>query len=186
MRVGVVGFGPFGQFVAQVLLPSCSAVRVANRLDKSYAQAIENNSIDPRFEFYRLDDMATFAEGLEVIILAVSISSLEAVLSNISPNIFCGKLVVDVCSVKVKIVVVCSHRVLCTLSHRYSHRPGCNNNCLCMQMYPRDVMTRLLPPSADILCTHPMFGPRSASGPGGLQGQRFMFDRSIRITDISR
>ena len=54
----------------------------------------------------------------------------------------------------------------------------------CVQMYPRDVMMRLLPPAADILCTHPMFGPRSARD--GLHGHRFMFDSSVRIQDKTR
>lgn len=52
-------------------------------------------------------------------------------------------------------------------------------------MYARDMMVKLLPTSADILCTHPMFGPRSASGANALSGKNFMVNR-VRISDDER
>jgi hypothetical protein len=70
----------------------------------------------------------------------------------------------------------------------YVHIILCVRMCVLMsfvQMHPRDIMQGLLPPSADILCTHPMFGPRSAGGAQGLAGKIFMYD-IIRVRDTAR
>lgn len=102
MRIGVIGYGSFGKFLTQLLLPSLSSpLRVANRLDQSYAHELESNNSNAQIEFYHLDDLITFAERLDVIILAVSICSLETVLQGCPAELFSNKLVVDVCSVKV-------------------------------------------------------------------------------------
>jgi hypothetical protein len=44
-------------------------------------------------------------------------------------------------------------------------------------------MLDMLPPEADILCTHPMFGPES--GMYGWQGLPFVYDK-VRVEDVSR
>lgn len=50
-------------------------------------------------------------------------------------------------------------------------------------MHARTTMLAHLPPSCDILCTHPMFGPES--GKHGWQGLPFLYER-VRISDTTR
>jgi arogenate dehydrogenase (NADP+), plant len=50
-------------------------------------------------------------------------------------------------------------------------------------MYPKQLMMSKLPPNCDICCTHPMFGPSSATR--GVHDLAFMFER-VRISDESR
>lgn len=103
MNIGVIGYGPFGKLLTDLLIEShCyNSVRVANRLDENYIQDRKCSSQERLHELYSLDDVSSFAKGLEVIVLAVSISSLESVVRECPPDVFCDKLVVDVCSVKV-------------------------------------------------------------------------------------
>lgn len=54
---------------------------------------------------------------------------------------------------------------------------------LSVKMYPRELLLRILPEEADILCTHPMFGP--VSGAESWEGLPFMFDR-VRVRDATR
>lgn len=50
---------------------------------------------------------------------------------------------------------------------------------LSVKMYPHDLMLKCLPPSADILCTHPMFGPES--GADSWKDLPFVYDM-VRVT----
>ncbi|CAM9394727.1 unnamed protein product [Chrysoparadoxa australica] len=54
---------------------------------------------------------------------------------------------------------------------------------LSVKMHPKQVMQELLPHDADVLCTHPMFGPES----GGVswQGLPFLYDK-VRIRNPTR
>jgi len=54
---------------------------------------------------------------------------------------------------------------------------------LSVKMHPKEVMMTSLPPSTDILCTHPMFGPES--GKYSWQGLSFVFDK-VRISNPKR
>ncbi len=47
-----------------------------------------------------------------------------------------------------------------------------------LQAYPKDLMLRVLPQDADILCTHPMFGP--VSGRRSWEGLNLMYER-VRV-----
>ncbi|KAL7539212.1 hypothetical protein ACHAXR_010880 [Thalassiosira sp. AJA248-18] len=49
-----------------------------------------------------------------------------------------------------------------------------------LQVYPRTVLSRMLPPDADILCTNPMFGPDLP-----LEGVPVVYEK-VRIGDIRR
>lgn len=51
---------------------------------------------------------------------------------------------------------------------------------LSVKMYAHDLMIRLLPPGADILCTHPMFGPES--GKVAWDGLPFVYD-VVRVSE---
>jgi pyrroline-5-carboxylate reductase len=94
---GIIGMGPMGAFVADILQDSGHLVVCANRRDKHY------NYHKNRFKIYDLDEMDEFCvESIDIIILAVSISALEEVIKIIPPSVFADKLVVDMCSIKVK------------------------------------------------------------------------------------
>ena len=49
-----------------------------------------------------------------------------------------------------------------------------------LNVYPRTVLSRMLPPNTDILCTNPMFGPELP-----LDGVPFVYER-VRISDARR
>lgn len=51
---------------------------------------------------------------------------------------------------------------------------------LSVKEFPKRLLLSQLPPEADILCTHPMFGPDS--GKGSWEGLNFMFEK-VRIGD---
>jgi arogenate dehydrogenase (NADP+) len=57
-----------------------------------------------------------------------------------------------------------------------------------LNVYPRTVLTRVLPPDADILCTNPMFGPAITDNKPNdlpLDGLPFVYEK-VRIADTSR
>jgi arogenate dehydrogenase (NADP+) len=57
-----------------------------------------------------------------------------------------------------------------------------------LAVYPRTVLTRVLPPEADILCTNPMFGPAITENKPNdlpLDGLPFVYEK-VRIADTSR
>ena len=108
LRIGIIGYGSFGKLLSELFLENddVDVVRVANKLDENYdpEQLVLNSSKNNnhrQYEFYDLKDLMSFGCGLDVIVLAVSIPSLEVVLQNCPIEIFSDKLVVDVCSVKV-------------------------------------------------------------------------------------
>ena len=131
-RVGILGFGNFGQFLAQKLVyeydvfaHSRSDYSAAARTvgDKcTWCATMENLLVDARLDY---------------LIVAVSILSFETVMRKVSRCLAAAEaarpgaadmLIVDVLSVK---------------------------------MHARTTMLALLPDACDVLCTHPMFGPES-------------------------
>mmetsp|Transcript_22480 Transcript_22480/g.35858 ORF Transcript_22480/g.35858 Transcript_22480/m.35858 type:complete len:1045 (+) Transcript_22480:109-3243(+) len=122
LKIGIVGFGNFGQFLAKTFVKTgkiyaCSRSdysEVANNLGVGYTRDVES--------------MFKKAGGLDVLVISVSILSFEKVMKNIPKNLLQDVLVVDVLSVKV---------------------------------LPKTVLQVVLPTAADVLCTHPMFGPES-------------------------
>ena len=144
LKIGIIGFGKFGQFLAKTFVKNNDVYGVG-RSDMS-AVAKELGC-----EFFPLFDMASFSKvDCDVILISCSIISFEEVLKNMPKDVFKGKLVVDVLSVKV---------------------------------HARNAMLQNLPEDADILCTHPMFGPES--GKYGWTGLPFLFDR-VRIANDDR
>ena len=144
LKIGIVGFGKFGQFLGKTFAKKHDVYGVG-RSDMS------TTARELGCEFIPLFDMASFAKvDCDVILLSCSIISFEEVLRNIPKDILRGKLVVDVLSVKV---------------------------------HARNTLIQYLPEDADILCTHPMFGPES--GRFGWQGLPFLYDK-VRINDENR
>lgn len=150
LTIGVVGFGRFGQFIAQTF-SKYGRVVVTSRSD--YSEIARGMGV----KYVPLSDTDAFLEeGLDVIVFATSILSFESLLQSFAPSIQKdldrraekgevghGPLVVDVLSVK---------------------------------EHARQVMLDELPAECDVLCSHPMFGPDS--GKDGWQGLNFVYEKT--------
>ena len=88
MKVGIIGGGSFGQFMAGVLAPHAE-ISICSR---SMREGLPNATL------IAFDDLA----AMDVIILAVPLDAHEATLRKLRPLLRSEALVVDVCSVKVK------------------------------------------------------------------------------------
>ncbi|GMI00870.1 hypothetical protein TrLO_g12153 [Triparma laevis f. longispina] len=131
LRIAVVGFGRFGQFIAKSFSKTSTVIAVSR---SDYSSVAKDMGVD----YYSLKDFDKVIEkGVDVVVLSTSILSFSSLLSSLLPPLrtIGGSqpstnypLIVDVLSVK-------------------SH--------------PRRVMLESLPPHCDVLCTHPMFGPES-------------------------
>lgn len=131
LTIGIVGFGRFGQFIAETFAKHGTVVATSR---SDYTDLARGMGV----EYIPLSDPEAFLEkDLDVIVLATSIVSFEGTVKNLLPSLQNyieksgngrGPLIVDVLSVK---------------------------------DYPRKILLDLLPKECDILCTHPMFGPDS-------------------------
>ena len=104
LKIGVVGFGRFGQFIARTFSQHGEVI-VTSRSD--YTDIANNMGV----KYTSLSDPASFLnEGLDVILFAVSILSFETTIRYFAPHIesyisksrrtLGGPLIVDVLSVK--------------------------------------------------------------------------------------
>jgi len=94
LKIGIVGFGKFGQFLSSTLSKYHDIVAM-DHADK------EKEARDLGIHFYNFFDRAAFFETKpDVIVLAVSILSFENLLRNLPLEMLKGKLIVDVLSVK--------------------------------------------------------------------------------------
>jgi prephenate dehydrogenase len=122
--VGIIGFGAFGQLVAQHLRDHFQVLVSDIAPDLATAKTLDV-AVAP-FE--------TVAK-CPVVIIAVPVCAMRSVATALAPLLKVGTLVLDVGSVKVE---------------------------------PAAIMAQLLPPTVDIVATHPLFGPKSAGD--GLRG----------------
>ena len=91
----IIGFGTFGQFLAQTFIKKHSVI-ACNATDES------NAAMAMSCDYMSLENLISCTIiDCDVILLAVSIISFEEVLSKIPKDMLRGKLVVDVLSVKV-------------------------------------------------------------------------------------
>lgn len=96
LKIGIIGFGNFGQFLAKTFVKQGHTVYAVNKRDVS-PEAKDIGCAG----FFHLYDIASFAKTeCDVVILAVSIISLEEVLTGLPVEILSNSLVVDVLSVK--------------------------------------------------------------------------------------
>src|SRR5688572_12522705 len=123
MKVGIIGLGNFGRFVAEVLARYTKAEVLA--YDTRHTPSPQG------VKKVTLSEVAT----ADAIVLCVPLSSYDRLLPKLWPHLWAETLVVDICSVKVE-----------AEKRLRKHLPGHEN----------------------VLITHPMFGPQSASG--GLEG----------------
>lgn len=141
LRIMIVGFGNFGQFLAKQFLDLGHMVIGTGRSDCT-KEAWEMGAK------YTQDTQKALAYDPHVVLFCTSISSTAKVLKNFPCEKLAGKLVVDVLSVK---------------------------------EYPKALFLSKLPQSADILCTHPMFGPQSAKR--GWLNLPFMYEK-VRAASV--
>lgn len=84
---------------------------------------------------------------------------------------------------KPDVVVLCTSIMsLQSVLERFPTRRLANTlvvDVLSVKKYPHDLLLKILPASADILCTHPMFGPES--GRISWEGLPFVYD-VVRVT----
>ena len=96
LKIGSIGFGKFGQFLAKTFVKN-NHVYCVNKGDMS-AVAKEIGC-----EFFPLYDISSFSKlDLDVVIFSVSIISFDDVLRMMPKDLFRNKLIVDVLSVKVR------------------------------------------------------------------------------------
>ncbi|CAN6173553.1 unnamed protein product [Urochloa humidicola] len=139
LKIAVVGFGNYGQFLARTLVAQGHTVLAHSRSDHSAAAAALGAHFFP--------DPHDLCEcHPDVVLLATSILSAEAVVRSLPVHrLRRDTLFADVLSVK---------------------------------EFPKNLLLNSLPPDFDIICTHPMFGPESASD--GWAGLPFVFDE-VRV-----
>ena len=90
LKIGMIGFGTFGQFLAQ-RFTNGHEVSCIDRVDRS-AEARKLG-----VEYYQSFDMAHFLEDLDVVVLSVPLVDFEDVVLSLPADRLRGKLVVEVC-----------------------------------------------------------------------------------------
>ncbi|GJU18111.1 arogenate dehydrogenase 1, chloroplastic-like protein isoform X1 [Tanacetum coccineum] len=155
LKIGVIGFGPFAQFLAKTMIKQGHLISAASRSD--YSAIADNLGV----HFIR--EMEEFM-GLEhdVILICTSIMSLSEVIKSIPFH--CLKkqtLFADVLSVK-------------------EHPRQILLQCISDTFEMSCDKTKEVPEDSDLVCTHPMFGPES--GKYGWKDLNFMYER-VRVRD---
>lgn len=96
LKIGIIGFGNFGQYIAKTFAKSHTVYAVSQGDKSKVAKEIGCE------DFFPLYDLVSFMElDLDVIVFSVSIISFENVLQSIPRDLLSNKLIVDVLSVKV-------------------------------------------------------------------------------------
>lgn len=139
LRILIVGYGNFGQFIGATFVQQGHIVIGTSRGD--YAEQAREIGAQ-----YTTDANSALDYDPHVVIFSTSILSTESVLKGFPIERLKGRLVVDVLSVK---------------------------------EYPKTLLLEMLPPTVDVLCTHPMFGPQS--GKDSWQDLPFVYDM-VRIS----
>ncbi|CAN7116052.1 unnamed protein product [Brassica rapa subsp. narinosa] len=143
LRIAIVGFGNYGQFLAETLASEGHTLLAHSRSDHSAAATRLGVS------FFTTDLHDLCERHPDVVLLCTSILSTESVLKTLPfQRLRRNTLFVDVLSVK---------------------------------DFAKTLLLQYVPDDFDILCTHPMFGPQSASSNrGSWRGLRFVYDK-VRI-----
>jgi hypothetical protein len=140
--------------------------------------------------------------ALDVLVLAPSIISFESVLKAIPSALLEGLLLVDVLSgegARARHVAPAAGKANARRRARARSPPALApvRRALtdavadaapgpprgAVKIMPKETMLRLVPPSCDIVCTHPMFGPES--GKNGWRDLPFVYD-AVRVADRHR
>ena len=197
LRIGVIGFGRFGQFIArafanhghQVVVTSRSDyTEIANAMGVQYvplnqpeafffstpprttaSSAAENDATDTNGENRRKDNNNTL---LDIVVFCVSIVSFEETARSMLPYI---QRDVD------------QRRLQCQAEQRQENESSLGEDnvmikgpmvvdVLSVKEHPRQILLDLMPPEVDLLLTHPMFGPDS--GKDSWKGLTFVYEKT--------
>ena len=90
LKVGIIGYGAFGQFIGRKIVEMNHHVSCIDPLDKSI-EAVRDG-----VDFFQMFDMSNFLSELDVVLLAVPLIEFEDVISNLPLGLISGKLVVEV------------------------------------------------------------------------------------------
>lgn len=125
LKIGIFGFGSFGQFLAKKIAKTTHhKVSCIDSLDKS------KEAQDLDVEYHPMFDMTHFLQEIDVLVLSIPLIDFENVVSRLPHDLLRNKLVVEVCA---------------------------------LNSHPKSVLLSNLPPEVDIVCSNPMFGPRTCS-----------------------
>ena len=168
LTIGVIGFGRFGQFIAQTF-QKYGRVVVTSRTD--YTSMASQMGVT----YIPLSNPEDFvAQQLDVIVIAVSIVSFEATVQMIAPY-----LEKDIQKQYEQL------QSINALSSASSSLPTVHGplivDVLSVKEHARNILLRHLPVECDILCTHPMFGPDS--GKDTWRNLNFVYERT-RINKV--
>lgn len=181
LKIGIVGFDAFGQFLAKrltkthrvscmdpqdkvrVTVPEKSGVCLCCILVLTHCVSVSSlQSIDAQklgVEFFRNYESTKFLQDVDVVVLATPLVQFEDVINSLPLDALRGKLVVETC-------VLNSH--------------------------PKAIMLRAFGkiPDIDILSTHPMVGQMSAAGEdpyteSSWEGRPMVYEK-VRIVDFAR
>lgn len=201
LKVGIVGFGPFAQFLSRTILKQGHLVTATSRSDHSQLCSelgitffryphtfiiiynihvcITHLSIySHHLHVMYFREMEKFCDAKnDVMLLCPSILSFSMVMQSFPFNrLEEGTLFVDVLSVKEYprdlLLSVCSFNPFHGTPF-HPHLSCCFAYSICV-----DDVVKVLPEECDVLCTHPMFGPES--GKDGWNGLPLVFDK-VRI-----
>jgi len=92
LNVGIIGYGAFGQFLAQKFAREKHSVLCIDRHDKA------NEADEIGAKFYPIFEMESFLKKSDVLIIAVPLVDFESTVSSLPTELLHGKLVVEVCS----------------------------------------------------------------------------------------
>lgn len=152
-RIGIMGFGTFGQFLARRFVHCGFEVVGCSRSDHSKtAKALGCEYVSNLKELLGVEGVS---KKVDVIVMATSIVSFEAVLTSQLKSILVavGNCQKSLDALFNDVVVV---------------------DVLSVKNWPKKLLSNLLPSTANILCTHPMFGPES--GRDSWKNLPFMFE----------
>eukprot|EP00613_Pedinella_sp_CCMP2098_P078251 CAMPEP_0171936472 /NCGR_PEP_ID=MMETSP0993-20121228/33864_1 /TAXON_ID=483369 /ORGANISM="non described non described, Strain CCMP2098" /LENGTH=378 /DNA_ID=CAMNT_0012577661 /DNA_START=184 /DNA_END=1320 /DNA_ORIENTATION=+ len=174
LSIGIVGFGKFGQFLAQRFKRQGHHVSALSRASESpealalgvtyfggLGSGADREDGSGAWKFLAQPD-------LEVVIIAVSILSFEQTVKGLPLHLLAAKPYGPRPRVGDAVVV-----------EEGEIQPACGGallaDVLSVKVHPRAVLTQLAPRTVDVVCAHPMFGPESGSG--SWKGLPFVFEK---------
>ncbi|KAL8161051.1 hypothetical protein V2J09_012540 [Rumex salicifolius] len=86
------------------------------------------------------------------------------------------------------VIMVCTsilsfQGVIHSMPFHLLRKPTLFVDALSVKEHPKHLLIKAVPEDADLLCTHPMFGPES--GKDGWQGLPFMFEKGCRMLEMT-
>jgi arogenate dehydrogenase (NADP+), plant len=161
LTIGIIGYGRFGQFIAKTFARYGNVI-VTSRSD--YTELARSMGAT----YIPLSDPEQFLQqGLDVIVVAVSIVSFDSTIQMIAPYIQTyieqQQRLVQQTGATTTATACCVHGPLIV-------------DVLSVKEHPRNIMLHYLPIECDILCTHPMFGPDS--GKDSWRNLNFVYERT--------